>query len=139
MAFKISVSTDPNQTIVITGALDEVADLSTLKVQPRPDIHMDLAGLTAINSTGIRIFKNWVYTLPCKTILVYNCPKVFVDQLNMIAGFLPAHSKIESFFVPFFDEDTDEEMNVLMKRGEAYSVENGVPTYQLPKPAGNFI
>src|ERR1044072_1654627 len=137
MAFKLSVGTDPNQTIKLSGALDETADMSS-KVPQIQTIHLDLAELQSINSTGIRIFKNWVYLLPCKSLILHNCPKVFIDQVNMIAGFIPNHTKIESFFVPFFNEETNEDINVLMKRGESYNVVDGEPKYSIPKPSGNF-
>jgi hypothetical protein len=58
----------------------------------------------------------------------------------MIAGFLPNHAKIESFIVPFFNSDTNEELNLLMKRGESYKVVDGEATFTLPTPSktGNF-
>ena len=50
-----------------------------------------------------------------------NCPKIFIDQVNMVSGFVPASSQFISFYVPYFNEDLDKEALVLYKLGENFT------------------
>jgi hypothetical protein len=50
-----------------------------------------------------------------------NCPSVFIQQLNTLTNFLPAYARVRSFFVPYFSESTDAEIQVLYKCGVNYS------------------
>jgi hypothetical protein len=49
-------------------------------------------------------------------IKIYNAPKSFIDQVNMVNGFLPKNATIESFYVPYFSESTNKEKKVLFER-----------------------
>src|SRR6185437_12284669 len=86
--------------LTLKGAIDEDANFAVASAEGSGVI-IDLREVTAINSVGIREWIKWTKTLPagCK-MTVRNCPKIIVDQINMVLGFLPAGTVVESFFVP---------------------------------------
>jgi hypothetical protein len=51
---------------------------------------------------------------------VRNCPKIVVDQINMVLGFLPAGTKVESFFVPYYSEASGNEKMILFVNGREF-------------------
>lgn len=104
----------------LAGALDEETSLSGLSAQDCADMTVDLEGLTAINSIGIREWIRWVKGLGAVKLRVRACPRVFVDQINMVAGMLPEGAIVESFYVPYHCEEQDAEIAVLWTRGVQY-------------------
>src|ERR1051325_6334898 len=59
----------------------------------------------AINSIGVKMWLEYSRLVP-KSVSVgyFFCRKVVVDQMNMVAGFMPDKAQIGSFYVPFFCE-----------------------------------
>jgi hypothetical protein len=49
-----------------------------------------------------------------------HCPKVFIDQVNTVDGFLTSNCRIDSFYVPYFNEETNKEMNLLLVSGKDF-------------------
>jgi hypothetical protein len=45
---------------------------------------------------------------------------VIVDQMNMVDGFLPSVATVESFYVPYYNEESGSEKNVLFRYGVEY-------------------
>jgi hypothetical protein len=74
----------------------------------------------SINSCGIREWIKWLAANPVQSILYFECPKIIVDQINMVQGFLPKHGKVRSFFVPYFEDDSGEEKDVLFSYGKEF-------------------
>src|ERR1700679_1102075 len=121
MACTFQQSTDNGvPCLTLKGAIDEDANFSQGPVTGSAVI-VDLGAVTAINSVGIREWIKWTKTLPagCK-LTVRNCPKIIVDQINMVLGFLPAGSRVESFFVPYYSEATGNEKMVLFINGREF-------------------
>lgn len=105
----------------IDGHIDEESTFEALPLDGVSSLVIDLGKVTAINSVGIREWIKWSKSLSSvASISIENCPKVVVDQVNMVAGFLPANAKIESFFVPYYSDESGEEVMVLFKRGEHF-------------------
>src|SRR5512135_2248555 len=97
-------------TVSFSGDVDEDAVFSNLSLDGAKQVVLDLEGISAINSCGIREWIKWVKAAPADTKFVYRkCPKIIVDQINMVAGFLPDGSSVESFFVPYFNENSGKE------------------------------
>ena len=104
--------------VVLNGHIDEDAQFSSLDLGGCEKIMVDLAGVTAINSCGIREWIKWIRTAPATAGVTYkNCPKVIVDQINMVSGFLPENGKVESFYVPYYCDSTGNEKMILFKEG----------------------
>ena len=112
------------QALVVSmgGSVDEDAILGNIEFENANEIVLDLEKVTAINSCGIREWIKWIKAAPGTSKIVYRkCPKVIVDQINMVAGFLPENGNVESFFVPYFNEATGNEKMVLFKNGVEYN------------------
>lgn len=102
--------------ISFKGRVDEDADFKELRVQ-KPQVELNLQGITLINSTGIRKWIAWIKEHGDKSITLVNCPQIFIEQLNMVAGLLPSGAKVLSFYVPYFSEESGEEKSILYSVG----------------------
>ncbi len=133
MSLKIEKKNEGEQQVLtFSGQVDEDAVLTESDLTHAKKIVFDLAQINSINSCGIREWIKWIKTTPAQTQLVYkNCPKVIVDQINMVAGFLPENGRVESFFVPYYAESSGEEKMILFQRGKEFK-DNG----ELMPPSG---
>lgn len=104
------------------GNIDENASFTGAILDGTKDLVIDLDKVEAINSCGIRDWIQWLKSAPLDAKIEYrNCPKVIVDQMNMIKGFLPANASVESFYVPYYSADSDKEKMILYRRGTDFS------------------
>jgi hypothetical protein len=135
MSLQLSFSiADKTTTISLKGSLNEYASaLDGVEVNSQFDLNLDLKDLTSINSLGIRNFHSWIYSIECQRLRVFHCPRVFVNQLNMVDGFLPTKTEIESFFVPYFSETSREETSVLFTKFLEYKSVAGKTKISFPK------
>lgn len=109
-----------NVILALKGTIDEDANFATLVLESKGAI-IDLSAITAINSVGIREWIKWTKTFPSGfKLTVRNCPKIIVDQINMVQGFLPPGTSIESFFVPYYSEASGTEKMVLFLNGREF-------------------
>lgn len=106
--------------LTLKGNIDEDASFAPATAEGA-QVTVDLGGVTAINSVGIREWIKWTKSLPsgCKMV-VRNCPKIVVDQINMVLGFLPPGARVESFFVPYYSDATGNEKMVLFVNGKEF-------------------
>ena len=116
----------------VSGKLNETAEFDMIRLPKSNSLEIDLVDLTFINSMGIRIFKDWVHKLEVPELRFSYCPRIFIDQVNMVAEFIPKGSKIQSFYVPYYNEHSDEEKNVLFIRDEHFKLEDGEPEINPP-------
>lgn len=107
--------------VVMAGSIDEDADFAPLNLSGAAQIEIDLSGLKSINSCGIREWIKWMGTAPSAAIVFNHCPKVIVDQINMVDGFLPSNAKVQSFFVPYYNDESGSEKNVLFNYGTEFT------------------
>ncbi|MCH2534802.1 MAG: hypothetical protein MK008_10210 [Bdellovibrionales bacterium] len=108
------------------GNIDENASFTGAILDGTKDLVIDLEKVEAINSCGIRDWIQWLKTSPVDCKIEYrNCPKVIVDQMNMIKGFLPTNAHVESFYVPYYSPDADKEKMILYRKGVDFK-ENSV-------------
>ena len=68
-----------------------------------------------------------------------SCPKVIVDQINMVDGFLPTNGKVKSFFVPYFNDDAGSEKNVLFRYGTEFTEGQINPPASVTDDQGNAM
>ncbi len=106
--------------VKVVGVIDEDVDFTVYPLKGS-QIEVDLKDLKSINSCGIREWIKWMGTASAAQISLHNCPKVIVDQINMVDGFLPANGKVQSFFVPYYSEDAGSEKSVLFSRGKEFN------------------
>ena len=117
----------------ISGKLNETAEFEMIRLPKSDSLEIDLVDLTLINSMGIRIFKDWVHRLGVPELRFSYCPRIFIDQVNMVSEFIPKNSKIHSFYVPYYNENSEEEKNVLFVRDEHFKLEDGEPMILAPE------
>ena len=122
MSFKITPKPEGAKLVIeIAGNVDEDAGFQPPDLGASSAVVLDLGGVTAINSVGIREWIKWVKSMPSSIQLsVRRCPKIIVDQINMVAGFLPPGTKVESFFVPYYADSTGSEKMVLFQAGKEF-------------------
>jgi anti-anti-sigma regulatory factor len=123
MSFSITKQTENDRLVIsIAGNIDEDASFQPVDLGSATSVALDLNAVGAINSVGIREWIKWVKMLPSSVQLsVRRCPKVIVDQINMVAGFLPAHTLIESFYVPYYSDASGSEKMVLFEKGKEFT------------------
>jgi anti-anti-sigma regulatory factor len=95
-------------TIFLGGAIDEHSDFIKIRYNPEHEITFDLGQISIINSVGIREWIKWMNRSEHKNPFKFKrCNRGIVDQINIVAGFLPADSIIESVEVPYFCTECD--------------------------------
>jgi hypothetical protein len=120
----------------ISGAMDEDLSYDNLQLNTPIELVVNFEKIVTINSCGIREWIRWMMQYANMKITYRLCPKVIVDQINMVDGFLPKDGIVESFFVPYFNEDTGTEIQVLFSQGKEFD-QNGIhPPQEIPDNAG---
>jgi hypothetical protein len=122
--------------VTAAGVIDEDTDFSIYSLKGASSVGLHLQNVKGINSCGIREWIKWLSTSPEAKVTYFECPKIIVDQINMIQGFLPAGGKVMSFYVPYFSEESSEEKNVLFSFGKEYSEGAVTPPAEVKDSAG---
>ena len=112
---------EKTKKVHIEGVLDEDFIYSKYPLSEADEVEFYLGKLKNINSCGIREWINWMGTIKSVKIKLIECPKVIVDQINMVQGFISKNAIVESFYVPYFNEEAGTEKNVLFSLGKEYT------------------
>ncbi|MGE4133592.1 MAG: hypothetical protein AB7F86_18290 [Bdellovibrionales bacterium] len=122
MSFEIVKKPEGASTVLeIKGNIDEDANFAPQELGGAATVVLDLENVSAINSVGIREWIKWIKGLPGGVALkVRKCPKIIVDQINMVSGFLPANAQVESFYVPYYSDASGSEKMVLFQFGKEF-------------------
>lgn len=88
----------------ISGCIDDTLCQFSHLFSGESNLFINLEEVTAINSFGIREWIKLMRMLKNAKIQLSHCPKLFIDQVNMVTGILPENSQIISFYVPYFSE-----------------------------------
>lgn len=123
--------------VSVSGVIDEDIDFSTHSIAGQSAIEFHLGNIKSINSCGIREWIKWVSTAAGASISYHECPKLIVDQINMVQGFLPAGARVLSFYVPFYNDDSGSEKNVLFTLGKEYDESGAVNPPSQTDDSGN--
>lgn len=122
MANNIKIKKTGDQlTVQIVGSIDEEINLSPDLLKGANTLIFDFSEVSSINSCGIREWIRWIMPYASNPIIYRNCPKIIVDQINMVNGFLPDTGMVESFYVPYYSEETGEEKHILFTYGREYN------------------
>jgi anti-anti-sigma regulatory factor len=125
--------------VKMSGVIDEDAKLSEFSISGESKIEIDLNGVKSINSCGIREWLKWIGTAGSAQIKLFQCPKVIIDQINMVQGFLPINGKVLSFYVPYYSEESSEEKNILLSFGKDYTDTEIKPPSSVLDEKGNVM
>jgi prepilin-type N-terminal cleavage/methylation domain-containing protein len=122
MGFAVETYSDGRDLVVkITGNVDEYADFKKIPRPPNQRLVLDLAGVTMLNSVGLRTWVNWTRELRLpEGIFLRNCPPPVVHQMNILDGFLPLGATVESFQIPYHCESCGHEENKTLERNKDF-------------------
>jgi len=124
----------------LKGSVDEDAVFTAPSLAPGADVTLDLEAVTAINSVGIREWIKWIKAFPSGSQLsVRHCPKVIVDQINMVAGFLPPGTVVQSFYVPYYADESGAEKMVLFVNGRDFVPGKVTPPEDVKDDTGTLM
>lgn len=114
--------------VVLSGSISESSELEVAGVPANRYVVVDVAGVTSINSMGIRTWTNFVGALSAisKRVALRGLSPTMVTQAGMVKNFLGA-AVVESFFAPYCCEECGHE------RLELFSSHAEVPD-SLPCP-----
>ncbi|HLE12718.1 MAG: hypothetical protein A2504_09800 [Bdellovibrionales bacterium RIFOXYD12_FULL_39_22] len=95
--------------ITVNGKVNEDTIFPTIKFTPKSSVLFDLNGLTLLNSCGIRGWISWLNTFSksVSAVTFKNCNRIFIEQVNLIEGLVPAGGIIESYYIPYYCEKCD--------------------------------
>jgi anti-anti-sigma regulatory factor len=115
---KLQILTEiSGNTVKVTfqGTIDEDADFEKLKSLSLEEYIFDFEKVDLINSCGIREWISFLESLDSSVKTKYRkCPQIIVEQMNMVKGFIKDGGEIESFYAPYFCEEEDREIKVLL-------------------------
>jgi hypothetical protein len=123
--------------IFVDGVIDEDADFVPHKLEGAQKIVVHTGGVKSINSCGIREWIKWIGSAGPVNVEYVECPKIIVDQINMVQGFLPKTGRVQSFYVPYYSEALDQERNVLFTLGKEYTDQGLSETPVIKDDQGN--
>jgi anti-anti-sigma regulatory factor len=126
---------DRQIVIRLSGFIDENSQFLKIALEPHTQqIVFDLADIKQINSMGLRNWTIWIKSLPevSDGFCFRNCPPVVVHQMNILHGFLPARSIVESVQVPFHCHSCDHEWSDLALRGRDYHERTADVHHKIP-------
>ena len=122
--------------VTVSGYIGENAGLFELNFVDIKRMVMDLSGVNYMNSVGVKNWINWTGRFPNDLqIEFHNCPSLIVNQVNLVAGFLPNNGTIESLSAPYICEDCNREANVPLRRGVHYEYSSLTEPYKFQSPA----
>ena len=115
---KLKIETKDNGTYLLEGEITEDADLGFFEKASSQEILLDLNQVTFINSCGIRDWIEAQAKFQGHKIVYENCPQVIVEQMNMVKGFIANGGEVKSFYAPYYNEKTDQEVKILIDPSE---------------------
>lgn len=103
--------------MTIEGRLDETFRLEPMDFTGVQSLIVDLKDTKLITSQGIAGWLLWLQQIPKDIpILFQKVPKVIVDQFNLVKGFYPKQSLVESFYIPYYCDACDRHSSPLVTR-----------------------
>lgn len=119
--FNIKIEKQPTSwNVRVSGSVDEDVDFTPFSLAGPTKVEFFLSDVKSINSCGIREWIKWVSTSGSAQVKYHECPKIIVDQINMVQGFLPAGGQVVSFYVPYYNEESGSEKAVLFRDGQEF-------------------
>ncbi|TNE95139.1 MAG: hypothetical protein EP326_15775 [Deltaproteobacteria bacterium] len=110
---------DNKVEVKVSGQIDEDATFEKILNIKQEVYIFDLEGVSLINSCGVREWINFLEKLPEDADITYkNVPQIVVEQINMVQGFVRPGARITSFYAPYYNEEKDEVVKVLLQSDE---------------------
>ena len=106
--------------VVVSGEITEETDFGPILEVEGGVVRVDLAGVSRINSCGVREWLNFVTALKSsgRKLILERCAPVIVTQLNTIYNFTGGGT-VRSVLGPYYCPECDQEENHLVELGTA--------------------
>ena len=121
MVFKCEVKniSDSVCEIVLVGHFDEDSHIpEDIPFDSITDLSINLGRMESINSRGIKtwiLFIDELNKYPALNVKLENCPRIFVDQINLVDGMLSEKVKVNSLLIPIFCNKCEESFDVFQE------------------------
>jgi anti-anti-sigma regulatory factor len=109
LEYEVARRTPTLAQVVLNGRIDEHATAALVKLQREiadaKDVELDLRGVTAVNSIGVREWVGFVSgcCAAADGVELHQCSVAFVSQLNVVAGFAGT-ALVKSIMLPYLCE-----------------------------------
>ena len=123
--------------VSISGSLDEDMTFKKVEITDAKEIVVNFEKVNGIKWFGISELIRWLSSQKSAKIIYSKCPKNVVDQMNIVVGFLPRNAVVESFYVPYYCEESGEEAQVLFRFGIEFNEANITPPGDVFDSKGN--
>lgn len=124
--------TSAEPILVLIGAFTGDAWLPFAGFTGIKKLVIDLANVTRMNSTGVRQWHIWMKGIraesPNALVVLRNCPRFFIETMNMIYEFVPGPHAIESFVVPMYCADCDQSQDTLLNYDQSATDDSAAPS-----------
>jgi anti-anti-sigma regulatory factor len=122
MAITIKSSLDAEDFLLeLSGHLDESVEFPDVTLRLSQRVIIDCKTVSHINSYAAQMWSKWMKDKdPRQQFVFRNIPPRIVNKFNLIDGFLPSESTIESFYVPYECDNCEHEELVLAERGRDF-------------------
>jgi len=112
-------------TAEISGNITGECPLFSADLSGIQELWIDLSKMQYLNSLGVKHWVLWTGSLkPTLKITMSKCPSSIINQVNMVAGFLPSAAIIESFYIPYSCEKCSQESSLLHENGKHFVMGN---------------
>lgn len=120
---KLEKSESGGKTIFkLSGSINEDSKFDEGDFVGLKEVILDLNEIIEINSCGVREWTKWIsYAVHLTSLSYINCPKVIVNQINMVTGFLPKNATVDSLYVPYYCASSGNEKMILFSRGREFT------------------
>ena len=102
--------------VTFSGMLDERSNLAALPPLLGA-VTFDLAQVSRVTSGGVTLWIRFIEELAVTQLSFARCSIPVVNQMNMVRGFR-GRAVVRSFFAPYLCQETDEELQVLLRPEE---------------------
>lgn len=112
---KITESSENKVEFELQGQIDEDFEGELISDNKKEIMIFDFNNVTMINSCGVREWITLLGKISTSKIQYKNCPQIVIEQINMVHGFIPPNATIESFYAPYYSENSDKVYKQLLK------------------------
>ncbi len=139
MAKTTSELKNGNLMLKISGAIDEHFDFGQFKFEEIRALYINFSQAEAINSRGIVIWIRWFHDAISRnkklSIFFMECPRVLVEQFNLIGSFVPKEAVIKSFELPFTCVACETQSSTMLIEGKDYALSEQSGLYDVYPPS----
>lgn len=123
----------------VFGKLNEDTNFNRVDLSSASEIVVSFKNVTQVQSCGVREWIKLIKPLSHIAFTFLNCPKIIIDQINMVDGFLPKNGKIESFYVPYYSEISNSTSHILYRYGADFDYNGLIRFRDIKDNEGNTM